>query len=225
MGNDPDFPPIALSGALAEGQLVRLCWPDPGEYDLITALRNQPSRRRWFIDDRPLDAGKNRAWLGGGMNRPAEALLSIRWRADSRFLGTIGWSGWDPRARRADFGRLALDHQVLHHLRLAFPAQYAGVAMDAVSSLAVFAFTRMNLLAATICFLEDNHRSAYLAANLGFEPRQTTLAVRPGGARIGLIEMEMTKARHDARAAGGLILTHRRSPDHAPQAGFDHQGY
>jgi hypothetical protein len=70
---------IPTEGVVAKGSGVVLGWPQPGEYDLITELRNRSSIRRYFLDARPLDLEANREWLASGMRRNVEGLLSIRW--------------------------------------------------------------------------------------------------------------------------------------------------
>lgn len=92
---DLSSPQIDTTGVLCEGQLVKLGWPEEWEFDAITALRNELHVRKWFLDSRPLDPQANREWLRTGMKRPYEAVLSIRWKEDDSFLGTIGWSDWN----------------------------------------------------------------------------------------------------------------------------------
>jgi hypothetical protein len=83
---------IPETGILCEGRCIRVGWPEESELDAITALRNRPEISRQFFDSRPLDPVRNRQWLQHGINRPYEAVLSIRMKCDDALVGSIGWS-------------------------------------------------------------------------------------------------------------------------------------
>jgi len=146
---------LPLDGPVAAGEMVELGWPEPGEFDLITALRNRPAVRRCFLDPRPLDPVANREWLARGMRRPREGLLSLRLGEKRKFCGTIGWSGYDPDQRTFEIGRLAIDLAAVRPYRAGFRAGYPGVAVDASAALLRFAFERMGLDTVTSVFLAD----------------------------------------------------------------------
>ena len=135
--------PIPLAGPLFPGRAVDLGWPEPHEYDRITALRNRPAVRERFLDPRPLDLERNREWLARGMRRPFEAVLSIRLRAGGAFAGAIGWSGYDRSAGTFEMGRVMVDTAAVLPYRDRLPPGYEGVAADAGVAVRDYAFGRM----------------------------------------------------------------------------------
>ncbi len=136
---------LLLDGPVTTGDRISLGWPEPTEYDTITALRNRPSVRRCFLDSRPLDPAANRIWLERGMQRPQEGLLSIRLGTRRTLCGTIGWSGYDPALGTFEIGRLMVDATVVRSHRALLPAGYPGVAVDASRALLRYAFEHMRL--------------------------------------------------------------------------------
>src|SRR5256885_17038440 len=97
---------IPLSGLLCEGLCVEVGWPEAAEPDAITTLRNRAAMRRQFLDSRPIDPVRNRAWLLHGMDRPYEAMLAIRMKLDRGLVGAIGWSHGNPDRRTLEIWRV-----------------------------------------------------------------------------------------------------------------------
>lgn len=184
---------IPMSGQLCDGCCITLAWPEPYEFDLITVLRNLPNVRKWFLDDRLIDVVKNRIWLEHGMKRPTEAILSIRWKQDGSFLGTIGWSDWDLISKTAWFGRLAVDTDATKKIRDKLPSDYGGVAIDAALALRDFAFISMGLDAALTYYFSDNKLAELVNKSIGLlETRRVPRASRDGF-QIETVEMKMTR--------------------------------
>lgn len=184
---------IPLEGPLFDGVAVRVGWPEPREYDRITALRSRDGVREWFLDPRPLDLAANREWLARGMRRPQEAVLSIRLAADGAWVGAIGWSAYDREKGTMEFGRMMVDaDSVLPH-RAKLPEGYPGVAADASSALRDYAFSRMGIERLTFSILRDNALSLRIARLGGARPIGEREAVRDDGSRVALIDLEMTR--------------------------------
>lgn len=184
---------IPLDGPLFEGVAVSVGWPEPDEYDRITALRNRDGVREWFLDPRPLDLAANREWLARGMRRPQEAVLSIRLSKAGAWVGAIGWSAYDPAKGTVEFGRMMVDvGSVLPH-RATLPDRYPGVAADASSALRDYMFSRMGIERLTFTILEDNALSRRTALLGGARPVGERDAVRADGSRVALIDLEMTR--------------------------------
>lgn len=193
---------IPLDGPLFDGVAVRVGWPEPDEYDRITALRNRDAVRCNFLDVRVLDPVANRAWLAHGMRRPTEALLSIRLAAGGAWVGAIGWSGYDPARGTLEFGRMMVDvDSVLPH-RDRLPARYPGVAADASSALRDFVFSRMGVVRLTFTILSGNALSMRTALRGGARPIGERELTRADGSRLALIDLEMTRADWLALEAG-----------------------
>lgn len=184
---------IPMSGQLCDGCCITLAWPEPYEFDLITKLRNLPNVRKWFLDNRPIDVVKNRIWLEHGIKRPTEAILSIRWKQDGAFLGTIGWSDWDLISKTAWFGRLAVDTDATKKIRDKLPSDYGGVAIDAALALRDFAFISMGLDAALTYYFSDNKFAKHVNKSIGL--LETRHVVRTGrdGLQIETVEMKITR--------------------------------
>ncbi len=185
--------PIPLEGPLFDGVAVRVGWPEPAEYDRITALRNRDGVREWFLDPRPLDFAANREWLARGMRRPREAVLSIRLAGGGAWVGAIGWSAYDRQKGTMEFGRMMVDvDSVLPH-RAKLPEGYPGVAADASSALRDYAFSRMGIERLTFAILRDNALSRRTALLGGARRVGDREVVRADGSRVALIDLEMTR--------------------------------
>lgn len=187
--------PVKTEGVLCESSALVIGWPEPREFDLITALRNRPSVRRWFLNDRALDAEANRAWLETGMDRPKESLLSIRVKAGGGFLGTIGWSDWEPRRATACFGRLALDPSGLRRATARLPHGHPGVALEAACALRDFAFRSMRLERLHTYFLAGNASAERVNRSVGMLPASRGIRLRADNTPVETIEMYMDRQR------------------------------
>lgn len=184
---------LPLEGPIAEGECVSLGWPEPAEFDLITALRNRPAVRAGFLDARPLEPAANREWLAHGMKRPEEGLLSVRIGPQQTFCGTIGWSDYRPDLRTFEIGRIMVEPAAIRPYRAGFPPGYRGVAVDASRTLLRFAFETMRLDCVTSVFLADlalPRRVNLLAGGqyAGDEERE-----RPDGSRVRVTTMRLTR--------------------------------
>ena len=184
-----------LDGPVVGGECITLGWPEPTEYDRITALRNRPAVRGCFLDPRPLDVERNRAWLARGMKRPTEGLLSIRIGGENAFCGTIGWSGYDPERRTFEIGRLIVDPRTVVRHRSAFPHGYAGVALDASTALLRFAFDSLALDNVTSRFLSDLALPRRVNVLAGGVWVGETEQLRPDGSRVKVSCILLTRER------------------------------
>lgn len=192
---------LPTEGTVATGRLVSLAWPDPAEYDLITELRNRPATRACFLDSRPLDLMANRQWLSRGMDRPREGLLSLRFGPHRVFCGTIGWSGYEPRMRTFEIGRLMVDAAVLRPLRTNFPAGYPGAAVDAGITLLDFAFQTLDLDYVSSVFIAGNALARRINVLAGCRFVGDVERERPDGSRIWVTCMRLTRQDWLARRA------------------------
>ena len=203
---------IPVRGPLTEGRCVRIGWPEDDELDAITALRNRADVRRQFLDPRVLDLDRNREWLRHGMNRPYEAVLSIRMKVDGAFIGAIGWSKGDPVERSLELGRVMVDAHALLRYRDCFPAHYPGVAVDAGTAIRDLAFTTLGLQVLRMVVLEANRLSQRAATAGGARIVGTRIERRSDGSEVRLIALEcsredwkrLTSGAHDAPRLGAL---------------------
>lgn len=184
---------IPLHGPLLEGEYVRIGWPEETELDAITALRNRADVRRQFLDPRVLDVERNREWLRSGMNRPYEAVLSIRMKHDDAFVGAIGWSKGDPVERSLELGRVMVDAQALVRYSDVLPAGYPGVAVDAGTAVRDFAFGTLGLRVVRMVVIESNRLSHRAAVVGGARVVGTRTEPRGDGREIQLIDLECTR--------------------------------
>jgi len=202
-------PTLPLTGPLFDGRCVRVGWPEPDEFDRITSLRNRPQVRGRFLDPRALDLQRNRDWLAHGMQRPREALLSIRLAANGTWVGTIGWTGYDPDRRELDVGRIMVDAQAVLPHRASLPDGYPGVGVDAGRALRDYVFSRLDLATMTCVVIGDNALSRRTVLMGGLRPVGTSESTRPDGTKVGLIRFAMT--RDDWIAARDRETSERRS--------------
>ena len=189
----PDW--INTSGLLWEGEYIALYWPEPDEFDRLTDLRNTPQVRQWFLDDRPLDPVNNRIWLASGMNKPVEALLSIRLKTNQALLGMIGWSDWDFENHIAWFGRIAIDRSAIKQTQPLLPDGYKGVTLDAAFTLRDFVFLRMHLEAGYTYYFSGNKLAERINQSIGMKELRRVQRNRPDGTSVETIEMGMTRAQ------------------------------
>jgi len=194
---------LPLEGTVAVGALVSLAWPEPAEYDLITALRNRPATRACFLDSRPLDRAANRLWLSHGMNRPREGLLSLRFGPQRVFCGTIGWSGYEPCMRTFEIGRLMVDTAVLRPLRTSYPTGYPGVAVDASMALLDFAFETLDIDYVSSVFIAGNALSRRVIVLAGGQYLGDSERERPDGSRVRVTCMRLTRQDWLAKRTSG----------------------
>jgi len=191
LGNS-SLPNIKTSGVLCDGQLIKLGWPEEWEYDSITELRNDPRIRKWFLDSKPLDKQKNREWLRSGLKRPYESILSIRWKEDDSFLGTIGWSNWDVEKGTAWFGRLAVDKNSLKKITEITPKGYIGIAVDAALTLRDFAFTSMKLKAVITYYFQGNKMAENVNKAIGLSKVSCEKRLSNNCTMIETVNMKLT---------------------------------
>lgn len=184
---------ILIEGVLCQGHWVDLAWPEPQEFDAITALRNQPWIRRWFLDDRPIAIEANRRWLTSGMKRPWEALLAVRWRMDGRLLGTIGWSDWNQDTGSACFGRIMVDRKALRSLCRGREGRDFRPMLDAVYTLRSYVFEKMGLERATCFHIAGNVMASRIQSAAGFREIGSSQRTRFDGSSVTIIESEMTR--------------------------------
>lgn len=185
--------PINTKGTLCNGIMVTIGWPEEDEYDLITNLRNKDSVKGWFLDSRPLDIFKNRNWIESGMLRPKEALLSIRFKTNNIFLGTIGWIDWDLKSATACFGRLMVDLQAVRKIKDKFPENYIGVAVDAGTAIRDFAMSSMKLNAIKTFLFTTNSKSKLVNEAIGLKEVGRIFRSKPDGTKVETIEMRLTR--------------------------------
>jgi RimJ/RimL family protein N-acetyltransferase len=140
-----------------------------------------------------LDVDRNREWLRHGMNRPYEAVLSIRMKVDGAFIGVIGWSKGDPVERSLELGRVMVDARTLVRYRDVFPPGYAGVAVDAGTALRDFAFTTLGLELMRAVVIEANRLSQRAAVAGGARVVGTRTERRSDGSEVCLISLECSR--------------------------------
>jgi len=182
-------------GVLVHSDWIAIGWPNEPEFDLITALRNDPLVRRCFIDDRPIDSERNRAWLAAGRTRPREALLSVRRAADGLFLGMIGWSELDREKQVAEFGRLAISRHSVCRLIGDGAQLIEGVGLLASRAMRDYAFEVMQLRGIYTTHLACNAFSARVIARCGMVEQRRYVMQRPDGNAIELVESSMDRIR------------------------------
>lgn len=189
---------INTSGRLCDGELISIGWPERAEYNTITALRNKPQVKKWFLDNSVLDPIANQHWIETRMRRPEEALLSIRLKHSDTVLGIIGWSDWDIQKRTACFGRLAVDTAKICELAYQFSPNYVGVALDAAMTLRDFAFLRMNLHQMFTYYIVGNGYAERINKTLGLAETGRSLRIRPDGTKIITVEMALTRQQWES---------------------------
>lgn len=207
--------PIETSGTLCESELLSLGWPEEHEFEAITELRNKSYVRKWFLNDRVIELDANRSWLAHGMNRPKEALLSVRLRQGGSFLGTVGWSDWDLEQAEAWFGRIAVDLSRLRKAAGHFPQSYEGVALDATITLRDFAFARMGLKHLFTYFIEGNVYAARLNSHVGMQEARRATRTRGDGTAVETVELRMSRERWEGLRVRGRANLTALGPDAA----------
>jgi RimJ/RimL family protein N-acetyltransferase len=192
---------IPLSGPLFEGRCVSVGWPESHEIDTLTALRNRPQIRNKFLDPRPLDPERNREWIRHGMQRPFEALLSIRLKPSRVFAGAIGWSRGDPDEGSFELGRVMVDAAVVQRNRATLPAGYVGVAADAGTGLRDFGFRDLGLSVIRCVFIDDNRLSRRAVLLGGGRIVGTSRARRADGTEVTVVSLELRRTEWEAIVA------------------------
>lgn len=203
------LPALPLSGVVCHGSRVELGWPEPTEYDLLTAMRNRPAVRERFLDARPLDPERNRAWLATGMRRPFEGVLAIRLGGSP--VGMIGWSHWDPKAGTLELGRVIVAADAVRRAGVVLPPDYPGVAADAAITLRDALFTLLDVQVMRSVYFADNALAARLNVAAGGTLASRRTVERPDGRTVELVEMQMTRETwlaHHASPAGGVFAMH-----------------
>jgi RimJ/RimL family protein N-acetyltransferase len=200
--------PFPLDGIVAAGECETLGWPEPREFDQITALRNRPAVRRCFLDPRPLDPAANREWLARGMKRPIEGLLAIRLGdAAGPLCGTIGWSGYDAARRTFEIGRLIVDARMIAVNRNHLPHGYCGIAVDASNALLRFVFEALRFDHVTSRFLSDLALPRRVNLLAGGVPDGETEQLRADGSPVRVTRMLLTRQRWRALERAGARIT------------------
>ena len=192
---------IPLSGPLFEGRCVSVGWPESHEFDALTALRNRPQIRNKFLDPRPLDPERNREWIRHGMQRPFEALLSIRLKPSGVLAGAIGWSRGDPDEGSFELGRVMVDAAVVQRNRATLPAGYVGVAADAGTGLRDFGFRNLGLSVIRCVFIDDNRLSRRAVLLGGGRIVGTSRARRADGTEVTVESLELRRTEWEAIVA------------------------
>jgi RimJ/RimL family protein N-acetyltransferase len=186
---------VVTEGVLLQRGTIVLGWPLESEFDTITELRNANSVRRWFVDDRPLDAERNRRWLASEMDRPREALLSIRRADDGLFLGMLGWTDWHRERRTAVFGRLAIDCRRTAPLLTNHVSSIRGIALQATLALRDYAFEVMGLVRLSTAYMADNILAARVNRAVGLIEKRRYHARRPDGRIVEMVELALVRRR------------------------------
>jgi len=192
---------IPLSGPLFEGRCVSVGWPESHEIDTLTALRNRPQIRNKFLDPRPLHPERNREWIRHGMQRPFEALLSIRLKPSGALAGAIGWSRGDPDEGSFELGRVMVDAAVVQRNRATLPAGYVGVAADAGTGLRDFGFRDLGLSVIRCVFIDDNRLSRRAVLLGGGRIVGTSRARRADGTEVTVVSLELRRTEWEAIVA------------------------
>lgn len=189
-------PPV--EGLLCSGAAVDLAWPADDELDAITALRNRASVRARFLDSQPLDVVANRAWLRAHARPPHEGLLAIRLRGRAIFVGAIGWSGYDARARTLELGRVMVDVHAVHAHRDGLPPGYRGVALDAGIALRDHLFETLHLASLTSVVKADNPLALQASQRGGCTIVARYREQGADGRAVALVRLAMTRAHWQA---------------------------
>jgi RimJ/RimL family protein N-acetyltransferase len=192
---------IPLSGPLFEGRCVCVGWPESHEIDALTALRNRPQIRNKFLDPRLLDPECNREWIRHGMQRPFEALLSIRLKPSGVLAGAIGWSRGDPDEGSFELGRVMVDAPVVQRYREGLPADYVGVAADAGMALRDFGFRDLGLSVIRSVLIDDNRLSRRAVLLGGGRIVGTSRVRREDGTEVAVVRLELRRAEWEAMVA------------------------
>ena len=203
---------IPETGILCEGRCIRVGWPEESELDAITGLRNRPEISRQFFDSRPLDPVRNRQWLQHGINRPYEAVLSIRMKCDDALVGSIGWSKGDAEAGVLELGRVMVDAGKLVAYRSLLPPDYAGVAVDAGVALTDFLFAALPLRVIHMTVITSNRLSVRAATTGGGKVIASGVQMRADG-----VEVPVTHIDFDRGAWLHRAVQRKREPELQPR--------
>lgn len=190
-----DFP---LSGILCQGQFITLGWAESEEFDKITKLRNSERVRHCFLNNNSLEKAANRNWLSYGMKKPIEAVLSIRWTEENRWLGTCGWSDWDEKTNTVWLGRLMIDYRELREIARKLPCNYVGPVIDAAITLRDFAFRKLNVKEILTFHFAGNSLSENVVKKIGLVEKSRSFRSRPDGKLMETVNMSLTKSRWEA---------------------------
>lgn len=201
---------IPMSGVVSAGSQVLLGWPEPREFDRITALRNRSFVRKWFLDDGLLDAERNRGFLAKNASDLTSAVLAVRCAKTGAFLGTIGWSQWDRHHRTAEFGRLAIDVAGVRGLGKPRPR----VAHEATRLLARLAFERLGMTCLYADVMRSNEKSLAVCRRLGMRVAAYPVKTRPNGERIEMVRFELTQGDRSPRHVERRIAGEETGRDH-----------
>ena len=143
--------------------------------DLATTLawRNQDHVRRWFFDDREIDADDHRRWFFDYQQRDDDFVFIAEDAADaSRLIGQVSVYRVDATRRTAEVGRLLIDDDCRSH----------GFATEATAAVLRWAFATWRLDRVVAEVYSDNAPSLRLFARCGF-------SVVRSGERISHLEL------------------------------------
>lgn len=162
--------PRVMQDVVAEGRAVVLAWPTPEEAQSILRLWGKPYVNRSARFPFSSSASDFSTWflLRFALGAPYRATLAIRFRSDGRLVGSIGWTGWDPQARTVWVGDLAVDYGFLKTMGRQLPADYPGVAVDAVTTLVGYLLERMGVETVETFIAEANVLARRVALRAGF---------------------------------------------------------
>jgi RimJ/RimL family protein N-acetyltransferase len=186
----PDMP---VRGVVCRGKVVELGWPEPDEFDRLTAFRNRAQVRAGFLDPRPLDPLANRQWLAGGMRRPEEGLLAIRLPGAGAVCGMIGWTGWTSQARAPELGRIVVDRVAALAHRDACGNAGDGIAVDAARALCDYFFAALGAHCVRSTYVADNRFAARVNRLAGGRVVGNDRVRRADGTEVDVLKLELTR--------------------------------
>ena len=192
----PNSPPSERR-RVCMGKWVDVCYPLPSDYPFLIALRNRADVRRWFIDNRVLEVAQAAAWLAARSTRRDDVLLLIRHRKRDLNIGSIGWTQLNEASKTAEFGRLALDPEVLRRMARDDESRsiLAELALDACLAVRDYAFSELGLTAMLTCYKTGNVAAAAINKACGMMPSAKTEGVEDGMTYLELTRQHWEKIR------------------------------
>lgn len=187
--------PLSEPGIVAEGRAVVLAWPTPEEAQSILRLWKKPYVNRSARFPFQSNASDFSTWflLRFAVGAPYRATLAIRYRPDRRLVGSIGWTGWNPQARTVWVGDLAVDYGFLKTMGHQFPADYPGVAVDAVTALTGYLFGHLGVETVETFIAEANALARQVALRAGFREVGRFLQPVPDGPPVPAVALRLNR--------------------------------
>lgn len=177
-----------LSGLpLCSGRLVNLRPVLPEDIDAIVRLRN--AARKWFLDEREVDAEGVTAWLAA-MRFPEAALLRIETQTGD-FLGVAGWNHLSLVSRDAEIGRLIIDRKAIVRK---LPDSGHSVAVDVGRAVIRYLFVEYDLQRVKTSFIAGNHLAARINRRCGLLPVGTGVHLQSGNP-VDVHRLELSRSR------------------------------